>query len=949
MKYAVSVLLAAVSAGLLTHAWAGNTGKISGRVTDVKTNEPLIGVNVLLTGTRQGAATDPQGDFFIANVLAGTYTVKASQVGYKDVLITDVIVHTDATTELKISMEQTVLEVGQEVVVTAQRPVVEKDNTATRVYLEATDITSRPAVSVLEVASTLPSINVDNGVMSVRGGLLNEVSFLVDGARARNPLNQEAFTNVNLSAIQEMEIITGSYNAEYGEARSGVFNVITKEGGERYSFYADVRYTPPGVKHWGPSLYDPNTPLYWENTHARHLQWWIDHPDQWVDPNGTYGNSPRSIWTPEQAYQNYIETHRPLTNYDRIPGYQTELSLGGPFPYLPGASFFVSGKYSVQPPLIGNAPVTLGRYFDGSAKVSYQIDPATKLLFSWFMGNSRDSWGFGDVPDTYWANAYGIQSRYAYYDIVGFPSSETDGETIKLTRIPDNSTMYEVKLSRVLAKRSKDVIPGDPYGWDELSGTFDNLRAVEPIYNSADSIISYKNAPGGYSNAIGYHTLGYYNRYHDRNTDWSLSGFYQNQLNKYWQLKAGAEFTYYNLNHYNASKPANVDSNVYNPYQGALYAQNKLEFSGFIMNFGLRFDIYNPNDYTYDSLFTPLEGTKTKTKPFTQISPRLGISHPIDENTVLHFSYGHFFERGSFGDYGEGQNEGDALSSLTTMVIQNSTPLIPWVLGNRALKPEHTIAYEIGIERNFFDQVLLTVTGYYKDIRNTIRTMTITSPYGVYFTEGNGDYADVRGLEVSIRKQASKFSWGSLWGYASFTTQIGIYGSSGSPSSISQTRILYPSSGDYIQHSPQRVKAGFYYETPSETGFLAGVFDRLSLTMDYQLVLPNPDDLSNILTYNGVVFHAPAYQNLNAKIRKDFALFDGRFRFGVYAEIRNVTNFKALNLSLFQSASSQEILKMINSGFSYTPSYDVNGTPYLDLAKYTNIPRSVIFGLNLEL
>jgi outer membrane receptor protein involved in Fe transport len=240
------------------------------------------------------------------------------------------------------------------------------------------------------------------------------------------------------------------------------------------------------------------------------------------------------------------------------------------------------------------------------------------------------------------------------------------------------------------------------------------------------------------------------------------------------------------------------------------------------------------------------------------------------------------------------------------------------------------------------------VTGYYKDIRNTIRTVTIISPYGVYKTNGNADYGDVRGVEISLRKQASRFTWGSIWGYANFTTQIGISGSSGAPSSISPTRTLYPASGDVVLHSPARLKAGLYYETPSETGFLGGILDRISLTMDYQLILPNKDDLSNIITYNGATYHAPAFQNLNAKIRKDFSVGD-QFRFGVYAEFRNLTNFKMLNLSLFQTATEADVAKMIDSDFKFTPSVDQNGVPYLDMAKYQNLPRSVIFGLTMEL
>ncbi len=944
------LILACAAALLALQALAGTTGKIAGHVTDARTGEAMVGVNVTLQGTARGAVTDVQGEYFLANVEAGTYTVKASQVGYKDVLVNGVFVKVDATTPVNFKMEETVVE-GQEVVVTAERPVIQKDNTATRVFLESQDLTSRPATTVQDVVTTLPSVNLDNGVMSVRGGLMNEVAFIVDGARARNPLNQEAFTNVNLSSVQQMEVITGSFNAEYGEARSGIFNVVTKEGGEKYSLYGEFRFQPAGVRHWGTSLYDQSTPLYWENSHARHLQWWIDHPDQWVDPNSLRGNDPKVSWTPEQAYANYMATHQPLTDYDKFPGLSGEMSIGGPVPFLPNTTFFLSGKYDVEPPLMGNAFDSRGKYFNGSGKITYDLDPTTKLQLSGFVGNSDDSWGFGSVPYTDWATSYGISGRYAYYDFNGLPHSETDGETIKFTRVVNDATMYEAKISRVQAARSASVLPGDPIGWDATGPTYDNLRAVEPSYDSSGAFLGLIPVPGGYQNLVGYHTLGYYYRYNDRNTDWTGSGYYQSQLNKFWQLKAGAEFTYYNLNHWDQAKPPDrVDSAIFHPWQGAIYEQNKLEFSGFIMNLGFRFDIYNPNDYIYLDPFNPIEGAKERTKPFTQFSPRLGISHPIDENTVLHFSYGHFFERGPFGDYGEGTATNESLGSLTTMLLYNSNPVIPWVLGNRAVKPEETVAYELGIERNFFDEFLLTVTGYYKDIRNTLRVVTIVSPYGIYRTQGNGNYGDVRGVEISLRKQASRLSWGTVWGYANFTTQIGITGSSGAPSVITTTGFLYKPSGDVINHSPSRLKAGFYYETPEWSGLLGDVLNNVSLTMDYQAVFPNPQDLGDIFPYKGQEYLRPVDHNLNARLRKDLTFGPGKgIRVGVYAEIRNVLNFKSLNLDIFKTASDADQAKFAESGFTYIPSQDANGVPFLDLAKYRNIPRSVVFGLNVEL
>lgn len=914
-------------------ASAGETGKIAGKVTDAKTREPVPGVNVVVVGTTFGGSTDVKGEYVIANVPPGVVSIRASQVGYANVTVNGVRVNLDATTTMNFAMEEAVVDLGHEIVITAERPVIQKDNTATRVYIEKAEILTRPTTSLVEVMTSLPSINIENGVMKVRGGTMNEVAFIVDGTRARNPMNQDPYMNINIGSVQDVEVLTGTFNAEYGEARSGVFNIITREGTDRYTFYSDVRYTPPGVKHWGPSIYDYNSDVYWENSHARHLEWWIQYPDQWVDPRGVPGDSPGCSWTPEQAYDNYMATHQPLTSYTRIPGYSAELSFTGPVPALPDLFFAFSGKYQSVPPLIGNSYRTRGQFFDGTAKITYRLGLNTKLMLTGFIGTERTSWGIGDAIDGFYIRNYGLTGRYAYYDYAGLPESQTDGQTLKLGQILSQTSMMEVKLSRVFAHRKVWEFPDDPIGWSQLSEpTYDLLRA---------------GVPGGNGNIIGFHTLGYQYRYDNTNTNWSGSGFYQNQLSKNWEVKAGLEFEYNTLIQFNeALFPPRTDDNTYHPYQGAAYAQTKVEFSGFIMNLGLRYDLYNPNDVVYGNIFDPLIGPTEKTKTFSQVSPRLGISHPIDENTALHFSYGQFFQRGSFGDYGEAT--GGTAGSLTTYVVTGTD--YPFDLGNRNLKPEKTIQYELGIERNFFDMFLFRVTAYYKDIRNTIRTITVETPKGVYRTNGNGDYADVKGFEISLQKQLSHTSWGSTWGYINFTTQVGIYGRSGDATKISSvTGSTYSPSGDFVSHNDPRLKAGLYYETPKEWDFLGGALSGLSFMIGYEAVFPNdlvPDDVFYV---DGLPRLRKADQNTNLKVRKDFSFFQNTFKLGVYTEIHNLFNNKWLYFPAFEYCTPEEKRKFVDSDFTYVPSYDGNGLPILDLGKYRNLPRSIVFGVIVEL
>ncbi len=916
---------------------AQGRGKIAGKVVEAATGLPLPGVNVLVVGTMLGATTDADGDYFIANLQPDTYSLKATFVGFRDVTVQDIAVNTDRTTEIDFEMEEQTLELQGEVVVTATRPLVEKDNTTSVVRLDATEVTTRPTTDFTNVLTTLPSIDFENGQIMVRGGALNEVAFVVDGARAQNPLDHSPYTRINLSSVQELEVITGSFNAEYGEAQSGVINVITKEGGPNYEFYLDTRFEPPGVKHWGASFYDTSSDLYWENTHARHLEWWIEYPDQWVDPEGIKGSDPRSSWTPEEAYQNYMDTHQPLTDYANTPSYQVEIGLGGPVPFLRKLGFFGTAKYQSRPPLLGNAFRDRGELTDGTLKLSYQLPGGKKLMLSGFYGNDKTGWGF--YNDYFWAANYGIEGRYAYYDQAGLPTSTTFGGTLRYSHVLNASTYYELELTRVQADRRLWTLPGDPIGFDASDASRNYVRAVDAEGNPIK---------GAFAAYVGYHTSGYLYRYNDRNTEWNLNGTFSRQLNKFWHLQSGLNLNAYRLDHFNEAKfTRRVDDRLYDPYQGAVYTQSKFEFRGLIVNAGLRLDFYNPNDTVYTDILNPIEGEKKPTSTYFQLSPRLGVSHPIDENTVLHFSYGHFFQRPSFGDYGELADGGGG--SLTTLLYEGSN--VPFMLGNRNLRPPKVIAFEVGVERNFWDFFVLDLTGYYKDIRNTIRgDIAITLPDGgIYFTNGNGDYGDVRGVEISLRKVPSVFSWGSIWGYANFSTRIGITGKSGAPVAILPSGPRYGTTGDVIGHNNPRLKAGLYYATPEGSSLLGRLLGNLSMSLDYRASFPNSELRQDIFLFESEKYVRPVDQVVDMRAQKEFSLMKGKVRISPYLEVQNLFNDKWIFFGVFEGASREDQRKFVDSGFKDLPSRLADGSSILELAKYRNLPRTVLFGLTVEL
>ena len=522
--------------------------------------------------------------------------------------MTGVSVGPNATAQVDLALQPATRDFAGDVTVTAERPLVERDNTASVTRIQADEIVARPTTDLTEVLTTLPSINVENGEITVRGRTLDEVAFLVDGARSRNPLNYDPYTRINLSAIQELEVVTGGYNAEYGEAQSGVINVITKEGSpDGYEVYLDTRYTPPGLRHYGTAFYDRSSPALWENTHALHAEWWAENTDQWVDPNGVLGSDPTATWTPEQAYENYLATHQPLSDYTETPGYQVEVGLGGPL-QLGGATFYGTLKYRSQPPLFGNAYRATGENVDGNLKVALPLGGGRKVVLSGFYGQEETGWGF--FNDYFWASTYGPRARYAYYDFAGLPYEQTNGQSVQFAHLLSASTLYEVRASRVQALRRVDPFPDDPLGFGASGPTPGPVRSADPA--------------GDNSNPVGFNTTGYFFRYDDDNTEYALEADLSSQLNPNLAVKTGAEVSTFVLDHYNLAKyPDRVDDRTYRPYQGAAYVQGKVEYGGLIVNAGLRLDVYNANDTLYTSVFAPFEAGagREATRLYAQLSP----------------------------------------------------------------------------------------------------------------------------------------------------------------------------------------------------------------------------------------------------------------------------------------------------------------------------------------
>ncbi|MEK7250217.1 MAG: carboxypeptidase-like regulatory domain-containing protein, partial [Bacteroidota bacterium] len=216
MKPHVLATVLAVALMLHTTAIAGTTGKIAGTVRDAQTQEAVVGASVVVEGTRLGAATNIDGYFVILNIPPGKYTLVASSVGYNRKSITGVSVSVDLTTTQNFDISsETVL--AEEVVVTAERPVVKRDLTSSESRVDASTIESLPVSEVNEVLSLQAGVTVDrDGGIHIRGGRTSEVAYWVDGVSVSDVYDGGRAVQVDNNGIQELQVISGTFNAEYG-------------------------------------------------------------------------------------------------------------------------------------------------------------------------------------------------------------------------------------------------------------------------------------------------------------------------------------------------------------------------------------------------------------------------------------------------------------------------------------------------------------------------------------------------------------------------------------------------------------------------------------------------------------------------------------------------------------------------------------------------------------
>jgi len=682
--------------------FSGQTGKIVGKVTDKKSREPIIGASVVIYGTKTGASSDFEGFYSINNVAPGMYVLSVTNIGYKNSLIKNVIVKIDLTTEIEIQLEETVIE-GEEVVIEARRPLVQKDLTSSSVTVSSDDLKVMPVENLSQV------INLQAGVVDghFRGGRSGEVTYLVDGVSVNNPLSGNAGFIPENASVREMEVISGTFNAEYGQAMSGVVNIVTQDGSMEMHGSVGAHFGDYYTKHTDIFMNDDKLDLL----RSKNYQFSLSGPTSFVN-NLSFFATGRL-----QDEEGYLYGKRIFNITDS----------NTTFPNANNRSIYInhnSGDGAI-------VPMNPYHKYSLNGKLTYSFDDL-KISYSGFIENAK--WKNYDH-----AWKWAPDGRITNY-------SENWVQNLQLNHVISNSTFQSLKISLnkftgkgYLYKNPKDTNYIDPY-----VGT----------------------PPSNYTFRTGGNQGGRYeNRSQSLIGQWTLAS----QITKEHKLSMGIEGRIHDLYNHSTSlvvifsktdsvfKPQypqlhTIGNQSYSkaPYEASVYIQDKIEYDIMIINAGIRLDYFNPNSSilydlknpTRNTLF-PNAGRMQKTSEKVQVSPRLGVSFPITDQGIIHFSYGHFFQMPTYGNL---------YTNSEYLIAPNAQ--LQSVSGNPDIDAQRTVMYELGLQQQFLNTIGFDFTMYYRDIRNLLGSEIIRTHEGFKYARYiNRDYGNVRGFIVSVEKR----------------------------------------------------------------------------------------------------------------------------------------------------------------------------------------------------
>ena len=732
--FSALLLLAAV-----IPARADDRGTITGRVTDKRTGHAIPFATVSLVGAQKGGLTDSEGRFTVTGVPVGTYELKVQFLGYKPESRPGVTIAAGRPAVADFKLEEVVVREEKAVEVTAERRLVEAKQGATVRSVSAGDIRNLAVTTVADVLQQQAGVSTDADQIHVRGGRADETMFVVNGVANRDLVTgQSTAGQMNARSVSEVNVTTGAYDVRYGNALSGIVEIRLKEGTEK------------------PQM-------------------------GFTSSSGSYGG---------RAWQTVVSGPDPLfapllrTVGVRLPGSLTSiLDVSGSlfetrFSYMGRDDLGLVDRTLIPPS--GLHPRLVSGYEDRF------------LGWRFHYGNS-----FGPSEDNRWAARYGLTWRL--------------DERNKLSYTFSKRIAIDQGFSRTFLTAQGDLgDPAYPWQWTRRIGHastvfednvqssvewrrtlqrsgFTTLQLSRYFFAQREDVMGkhwsdYKRPndpfffPGDPRKDDFFYDSGDDNQWGDRRTNsWGLQGSFTQRF-RHNELEFGFDQQWQSVQYLTITDPWVDDPNGLgrshdqwgvHPMIGAAYLRDRLEFEGFVANFGLRTDYWFTGREAEQALgdttrhnISPSTRTSyfKNTRSFlgrrvkVHVSPRLIVAHPITENSSFFFNYGQFTQIPSYR----------YVYSKLNSISSESFPL----QGNPDLNPQISVNYEVGGKHAFVPTVAANVTFFVRDVYDYPSAQRINpltgsdiSPYFLYL---NGHYARSKGFEIELEKRRSNRWSGKL-------------------------------------------------------------------------------------------------------------------------------------------------------------------------------------------
>jgi len=961
--------------------FAGTTGKIAGHIQDNQTGEPLIGANIIIEGTTTGAAADVNGDYYIINVPPGIYKLRVSMVGYSNEVIEKVRVQVDLTTTINVKLTPADINLNKAVVVTAKKDI-QTDLTSSERSVQSDQILSLPARDLTSILTLESGITKDaSGGIHIRGGRSNEVSYMIDGVQVMNPLNRSNGISIDDQSYEEVKAITGTFNAEYGQALSGVVNIVTKKGSDHFVANASL-YT--GNFYSNDGLYSFMSNRDWADAAANAFVI-VNNPIQYNFANNGVKSYREAVIDAENGYKPWLTKEKYLNSYDPLKNYDMQLNLSGPVIGTGNhVTYYLAGRYQN-----GNGSTYGKDYFEpwGLWSPAYDTvhtfkmpDGSTVPLYTYqnTSGQGKIFYNDQNIQLSYgiYYNKNNNYSAYSKYSPDGGSNSYSDTYTqiVTGTYLFSNSTFLEV-FGNSYYSNYKNRAYDDPFDPRYVPSNTGDWQQYVFNPGTSNSVISVSTPTNDFT-YFGNNTYRQqqYTKYNSLKLDLT------SQMNKFNLVKFGVSGKqhdisndYYNLQFSQTDyRPIIPDvSSAYHTYytakpkEFAAYVQDKIEFNELIINIGLRFDyfdsdgriladpkdpeIYSPvkMDHIYknytpttpeDSLveYTVAEREQfwyKKADPKYALSPRFGLSFPITQDGVIHFSYGHFFQNPEFQYLYTNPNYWITGAGATNLV------------GNANLNPEKSVMYEIGLKQKLFNNLFFNVTGFYRDIRDWVSTGNIQETYQgqAYYSYINKDNAVAKGITLSASYSMDNLSINLDYTYMS------AMGTNSNPTdafySLEAGQQPKVQLIDLSWEQPQSLNMVVTYAANGWTATLTGSF---ASGYPYTPSIYSSEATGSSSSYTGYIENSarmPSSLNFDVRLAKEFKigktdlvaicsvtnLFDTRNPLSVYSDTGEPTYTKDSDLY------STRILEISDSRENYASTGNVSA------------PRYIQFGLQVGL